>query len=144
MRLEFGESHLDRVQIRRIGRQEEEPGTSAFQAVGSFGAFVNGEIVEDDDIARRERRGELGLDPEIEECPVKRLVDDPGRCQFVAAQAGDECLRSPMAEGSIGVQPFTARCTASEPHHLRIDRGLVNKDKAMRRKPHSGLTTVGP
>jgi hypothetical protein len=44
-----------------IGRQEEEPVAFTLQAFGSFGTFVNGEIIEDGDIARRERRGELGF-----------------------------------------------------------------------------------
>jgi hypothetical protein len=85
-----------------IGRQEEEPVAFTLQAFGSFGTFVNGEIIEDGDIARRERRGELGFDPEIEGGSTDRLVDYPRRCQLVAAQTSDEGLGSQMAKGSVG------------------------------------------
>lgn len=73
MGLEFGEGHLDRVEIGTIGRQEEEPGASVGEALGGAVAFVDGEIVEDDDVALRQGRCELGLDVEIE-CDAMRSM----------------------------------------------------------------------
>ena len=144
MCLELGEGHLDRIEVWRVGRQEEEPGASALQAFGGFGALVDGEVVENDHIARRQGRSELGFDPKIEGCPIDRLVDHPRRCQLIAAKASDKGLGSPMAEGCIGAQPLTTRRAASKPHHLRVDRGLIDKDETMRLETHSGLAAIDP
>lgn len=60
MRLELGEGHLNGIEIGGIGRQKEEPGSFLLQALGSLGSLVDGKIVENDDIARRQCRGQLG------------------------------------------------------------------------------------
>jgi hypothetical protein len=48
---EFGEGHLDWIEVGAVGRQKEEPG--AFGANGPLGcgAFVGREIVGDNDVA---------------------------------------------------------------------------------------------
>lgn len=98
-------------------------------------AFVDGEIVEDDNITALERRRELGLDIGIEGGPVHRPIDDPWGGQAIAAQAGDEGLRSPSAEGGLRAQPFAARGAAAQPRHLGVDGSLVDEDQAMRLTP---------
>lgn len=75
VRLEFGERHLDRGQVGRVWRQEQELGAALFEHGGGFGAFVAGEVVEDDDIAEPERGRELGFDPGLENPAVHRPVD---------------------------------------------------------------------
>ncbi len=144
MGLEFGERHLDRVEVGTVGRQEQEPGSFLLEAFGGPCAFVDGEVVEDDDVALREGRRELGLDPGVEGWPVDCLFDHPGRGQAVTAQAGDEGLRSPMAEWGVGVQPRAAPAAAAKPHHLCVDGGLIDEDQAMRFEPHPWLAQVGP
>ena len=62
MCLELGKGHLDRVEVGAVGRQEKEPG--AFCLEDGFGlfAFVAGQVVEDDDVARPQGGSKLGLD----------------------------------------------------------------------------------
>ena len=48
-----GEGHLDRVEVGTVGRQEQEQGALVLQHLGGFCALVDGEIVEDDDVALR-------------------------------------------------------------------------------------------
>ena len=144
MGLEFGEGHLDRVEIGTIGRQEEEPGASVGEALGGAAAFVDGEIVEDDDIALRQGRCELGLDVEIECDAIHGLVDDPWCAQPVAAQAGDEALGPPMSERGRGGKPLSAAAAASQPDHFGVDRGLVDEDEPVRLDPHQRLAAYDP
>jgi hypothetical protein len=51
MGFEFGECHLDGVEIRAIGWQEQKPSPSASQDALGFLTFVGREVVENDDIA---------------------------------------------------------------------------------------------
>jgi hypothetical protein len=57
-RLEFGESLLNRVEIRAVGRQEEQPPSRLSIASLDAGDLVAGQIVHDDGIARAQRRRE--------------------------------------------------------------------------------------
>jgi hypothetical protein len=47
---DLGEGLFNWIQIGRISRQEQEPGTSLFQTLGSLFALVNGQVVEDHDV----------------------------------------------------------------------------------------------
>ena len=49
--LDLGEGLLDRVEVRRIGRQEPQPGAGASNRLSDRLGLVAGEIVEDDDVA---------------------------------------------------------------------------------------------
>ena len=45
--LELGECVLDGVEVRAVGRQEEQTGTGGFDGLADSGAFVAGQIVHD-------------------------------------------------------------------------------------------------
>ena len=144
MRLEFGERHFDGVEVRAVGRQEEEP--SAFGLDGLFGdrTLVGGQIVHDDDVAAPQRRGELGLDVGLEDAPVHRRVDDEGGGERPATQAGDEGLGFPMAEGGFGAQPPSFQAAPARAGHFGVRPRLVDEHQALRLKPHSRLALVDP
>ena len=59
---------------------------------------MEADIVENDDIAFRQRRGKLGFDPGLEDATVHRCVDNEGRGHAMASEPGDEGLRPPLAE----------------------------------------------
>ena len=48
---EFGECQLDRVQIRTVGWQVEQPCTTRLDRLANAGNLVRAQIVHDDDIA---------------------------------------------------------------------------------------------
>lgn len=52
--LEFGEHHLDRIEVGAVGRQEEQMGAGVADGVARRLALVAAEIVENDDIAGTE------------------------------------------------------------------------------------------
>lgn len=56
---------------------------------------MGGEIVEDDDIAWRQRRGELGFHPGVEDAPVHLPVDDEGGRKFSCREC--EMITQPPA-----------------------------------------------
>src|SRR2546430_3091019 len=53
--LDLGEGLLDRVQVRRVFRQEEELGTGGADELAYCFGFVTAEIVHDDDVAGTKR-----------------------------------------------------------------------------------------
>ena len=109
MGLELGEGHLDRIEVGRVLGKEQKPGAAIAQGLGGAGALVDGEIVQDHDVAALERRRELALDVEVEGVAIHRAIDHPGRDEPVAAQAGDEGLRVPTAERRFGAEPLAAK-----------------------------------
>src|SRR6266700_1539965 len=56
--LDLGEYLLDRVQVRRVFRQEEELGTGRANELPYSLSFVTAEIIHDDDVAGTKRGDE--------------------------------------------------------------------------------------
>lgn len=132
MRLEFGEGHLDRVEIGAVGWREEEPCPTRLEdSLGLF-AFVAGEIIENHDVVGIESGGELGFNISFKSRAVHGAVDDSRRGQAIAAQGGDKCLSFPMAKGSARLKALVTTRSSPQPCHLGRGCGLVNKDQPMR------------
>ena len=92
-RLELGEGHLDRVEVGRVGRQEQEPG--ALLRAGwpsALGLLWTARLSRMTTSPFLQVRGELGLDPGVEGGAVDRPLEDPRRDQAVVSQTGDEGL----------------------------------------------------
>lgn len=88
--------------------------------------------------------GELGLGIALEDRTVHGFVDDPGNGQAVAAQAGDEGLRAPMAEGRLGFEACADPGASPKPGHLRRGAGFVEEDQAMDVLTHLRLARCRP
>lgn len=101
-------------------------------------------IVEDDDIARHQRGGQLGFDVGLENLAVHGFVDDPGRSEAIGAQGGDEGLGSPMSERCAGLQTLPPPGTSPLPGHFGGCRGLIKEHQPMRLLTHPGLAVPTP
>ena len=64
---EFGEHLLDGIEVGAVGRQEEQMRALGPDRGACGLALVTAEIVQNDDVARRERRGQDPLDVEQEQ-----------------------------------------------------------------------------
>lgn len=62
---------------------------------------MSGEVVEDDNIARRQRRGKLGLYISLEDVPVHRPVHYERCGEPEASETGDEGLGFPVPDGAL-------------------------------------------
>lgn len=87
--LEFGEDLFDWVEIRTVGRQEEELCSGPADGLSNRLSLVRAEIVHDDDVAGRERGNENLLDIGCEASSVDGAVEHAGRIDAVAAQRRD-------------------------------------------------------
>ena len=95
-------------------------------------AFMAAQVVENDDIARCQRREQRLLDIGLERFAVDRLVEHDWGGDPVVPQGCDEGQRAPAAVRHFGQQPLAARASAVSPRHVRLGPGLVNKDEAAR------------
>src|SRR3546814_15726517 len=62
-----------------LWREEKEPGVASFEDLIGLFAVIAGQVVEDHDVARIQRRRELGFDVDSKDLFGHRPVDDPGR-----------------------------------------------------------------
>ena len=90
---------------------------------------MKADIVENDNVAGRQGRGELRFDPGLEDAVVHRRIDDPGRSQSVASEAGDKGLRFPLPERRMGVKALAFAGPAGPFGKFGVGRCLIDKDQ---------------
>src|SRR6188768_248406 len=81
--LELGKELLDGIEIGTVRRQEEEMGAGVADRVAGGFAFVRTEIVEDDDVARRQGRRQKLFDISVNSV---RLIG-PSRTQGASTRS---------------------------------------------------------
>lgn len=127
---EFGEHLLDRIEIGRVGRQEEQLDPGRPEQLAHADAFVAAEVVDDDDAAWLEFGDEKLLDPGSEALAIDRPVDHAGRDDAVVLQAGDEGQRLPVSVRHLVDQRLALRAPAVGAGHVGLGPGLLDEDHA--------------
>ena len=105
--LDLGEDLLDRIEVRRVGRQERELGAGGEDRIAYRSRTMAAEIVENDDVARAQFRDEELLDVGAEDDPVDRTVDDARRGERIGSESRKEGERAPAAVGSEAFQTLS-------------------------------------
>ena len=95
--LELCEDLLDGVEVGGVFRQEHQAGSDIPDRLAHRLSFVGSEIVEDDDVARFQRRHEELIDIGAETLAVDGSVKQAGRVDAVVAQGGEERRGLPLA-----------------------------------------------
>jgi hypothetical protein len=115
-----------------VWRKEHEAGAGALDRRPGAADLVGRQIVQDDDIARREGGCEEGLGIGCEGVAVHRPVDDHGCREAAEAQARDQRGGLPMAMRNRGATSLAARAAPAQPSHLGGGPGLVDEDELRR------------
>ena len=136
--LEFGECHLDRIEIRRIGRQVEKDRAPGLDRGADALDLVGGQVVDHDDVALRQARSQHFLNIDQEGFAVHRSIQHPRRDQAVAAQSGRKGGGLPMPEGRLADQPLATTAAPVGADHLGRGSGLVDEHQACRIKQRLG------
>ena len=97
---QVGERHLDRVQVWRVGRQEDQVVALGAQEREGGAGCVGRQVVGRNDLTGPEGRGALVGDASLEAGAGHRAVTAPWRDQAVLGKACDEGLGVPVAEGA--------------------------------------------
>ena len=90
MGLQLRKGHLDGVQIRTAGGQEQEPAAMSLEPPGGSIAVAGGQVVEDDHRPWFQFRDQDFFDAAIEGIPVHGTGDHPRRNNTAAGQTRDQ------------------------------------------------------
>lgn len=110
---------VDRVEVGRVGRQEDPLGAGGADRLADGGALMTAQIVHDDHVAGRQRGDEELLDIGGEALAVDRAVAHAGRIDPVMAQRGEAGQRALLAERSAGDELVPAWRPAADRGHVR-------------------------
>ncbi len=134
-RFEFGEHHLDRIEIGAVRRQEEQMGSCLSDGLACLLSFVASEIIKDNDVTGLQSWCQGLLDPGGEGRSIDGAIEHQGSDDPVMAQARQKGQSFPMAVGNLGEQGFSTRAPTAQARHIGLDPGLVDKDQAGGIKP---------
>jgi hypothetical protein len=130
-RLQFREDHLDRVQVGRVARQEVQFGTRGLDRFPNFRALVRAKIVDQNDVAIRERRNEHIFDISLETFAIDRAIEDEGSRDAIMAKRRHESRRLPMPVRHFGVKPLAAPAASMGGRHVGLYPCLIDEDEAL-------------
>ena len=142
--LEFGEDLFDRIEIRAVGWEEQEPGSYGPDGLAHGLTLVAAQIVHDYDVAGRERGYEELLHISGEELAVDRPIEHAGSIDPVVSQRRHEGQRLPLAKRGLGDQLGSTLRPASDRRHVGLGPGLVDEDQPPGIKPTLILLPLRP
>ena len=95
--LDLREGLLDWIEIRRVGRQEPEPGSGSIDCAADSLRLVAAKIIHDDDVARLQGGYKLALHISQEAGTVDRSIEDIRGGKPIQAQGPEESHRTPAS-----------------------------------------------
>jgi len=125
---QLGERHLDRIEVRTVGRQKSDLRADGFDRRAHLGLFVNGQIVEHHDIASLKRRDQHLLHVGPKAGLVDRAIEHGRRRQRVGPQRRDDRVRLPMPTGCVIAQAHAAETAPVAAQQIGRDAAFINKD----------------
>lgn len=127
-RLQFGEREFDRIEVWTVGRQKAEVRAGVLNRRPHLGLFVGGEIVEDDDIPRSERRHQDLLDIGAEREGIDGAVKHGRRRQLRRAERRDHRVGLPVAAGCVIRDARASRTAGIAAKQVRGDTRFIDED----------------
>jgi hypothetical protein len=128
--LDFREDLFDRIEVGTVGRQEEHAGISGLHRFDHAAHFVRLQVVEDEDVARAELRGQFLLNVFQEEFAIEGTVDNHRGEEPVEAEGSNEGGGFPVAVGHEIEYPLIGRPPAVEAGHRGVAEGFVEENEA--------------
>ena len=142
--LQFGEGQFNRIEIGAVGRQESEARARLLNGGAHLGLFVDGEVVEHDDVARPQRRHEHLLNVGAEGDVVDGAVKHGRRGQFGRPKRGDDRVGLPVTARRVIADPRAADTARVPPQQVRGDAGFVDEDVLSRIVERERLAPLTP
>jgi len=129
VRLQFAESHFDRIEIGRIGRQIKQRRPCCFDCLPDAGHLVDRQVVHQDDVAAPEGRNKTSLHISQKQGSIHGALKDE-RCDHPAqAQGADKGDDFPVPVRRVIDEPFANGAAAANTHHGAVRPGLIDKDQ---------------
>ncbi len=129
MGLEFGEGHLDRIEVRAVSWQVTYGGSSGFNQVPDGGDFVGGEVIKDDDVSGVKLRTQDMLKVSREHLGIDRPLDKERGGHAIMAQSRQKSGALPVTVRFSRLTSLAYRRTPVTSGHLGVDASLINEDQ---------------
>jgi hypothetical protein len=101
---DLGEDLLDRIEVRRVGRQEREPGAGRKDRGPYRPGTMAAEVVEDDNVAGTQLGHQELLDIGAEDSAIDRAIDDARRGERIGLSAARNVS---VRQRPSGAKPFS-------------------------------------
>ena len=144
MGLELGEGHLDRVEVGRVGRQEQEPGALGAEDLGGPGTSVHREVVEHDDVALAEAPARVGFRPRRRRrrgSSARRAARAPPADRSAGRRRRSASL---VAQRRVVAHPRAPPRPPAQPRHVGPGAAFVDEDQPVRLLAHPRLAPARP
>ena len=135
---------FDRIEVRAVGREEDQRGSCRCYRALDRSAFVCGEIIGDDDIARVQCWHEDLFDIREKDRPINRAVEHTGGREPREAQRGDEGACLPPRKRRVVVHADTARSPAVPTEQIGGDARFVEEHQVFGVPLGRALAPGGP
>jgi hypothetical protein len=112
---QFGERELDRIEVRTIGREKSNERSHLLDRGSHLRLLVGREVVEDDDIARAQRRHQHLFDVSKERRTINGPIEHRGRAQTLKTERGDDGVCLPVTARGVIAESDAARAAAVAP-----------------------------
>src|SRR5262249_58939560 len=135
---------LDRVEIGRVARQEEQLGAGAADQFTDCLALMAAEVIHDDNVTGAEGGDQKLFDVSAEAGSVDRPVDDAGGGDPVAAQSRQKGQGPPAAVRQLGVQAGATWRASVTAGPIGFNPRLGGAHPAPWGDPAPGISPPGP
>jgi hypothetical protein len=127
---EFGEGHLDWIEVRAVGGQVVHTCAAGFDQGFDRSDFMGGQVVQNYDVAGAQFRAKYLLQICGKDLGVDRACDHRGALPVPMRHVRDAALVSEAA--------------SVQPGHLRVQPGLIDEDQSFAVQPRLVLTPAFP
>lgn len=140
--LELGEDLLNRIEIRRVFRQEDQFGADRSDEAAHGFTLMAAEIIHHDDVASLQGRDQHPLDVKPEALAIDGTLDQPGSLNAIVAQGSQEGHGFPVTVWNLGLEPHATLRPSPKRGHVGLGPGFVEKHQATGRDPVLILTPL--
>jgi hypothetical protein len=135
---------FDRIEVRTVGRQKAQPRPCGFDRGLDLRLLVHREVIEDDNVARPERRHQDLLDVREKRGIVDRAVEDRRCVETVDPQGRDHGVGPPVTIWRVVAQPDPARTAPVPTDQIGRDARLIDEDVIARVVQAEGVLPAAP
>lgn len=130
--LQFGEGQLDRIEVRRIGREKAEEATGGFERRADRRVAVHAEIVQDHGRPRNECRHQPLLHPPDKQGAINRSFEDTGSDHAFGTHRHQAGHVGTVIAWNSADHPIPAWSTTTTTGHDGLRAGFIKKDHGRR------------
>ena len=144
VRLELRPAALNRRQIRRIGRQKQEPRAGLLDGLADARRFVRPQVIHDDDVPRMQRGAEHLRDIHAQPLGIRGALDRHHSLDALAPERGEHRHIRPIILGDSPDHPRPPRGAAIQAGHGEVHARFIDELEPLGGERGDLLPVAGP